>query len=364
MFFTTRPNLQDSALPSINGAFILSDCDEFIKGIIGDKDWYDRLIDPVLTTPEEVSGKIAYFSEVQACLNEQPQPLSGELSRINTLVEYFLVFSEGVQDPENETGLVLSNLAHSDDPAIQQIRDEAGIPPPEGYIFVRYYSSRDEMPGLVRRAFENKDVVGVTILNRYVAILDEEKATWPQQALQNQTLPETISHELVHAYLNASPGSQAMGAPDWYHEGIAIYFSRSGEGHTIITRDLTVSTTPPKAYQQYDLNFKFLESKLDRKGLLEKIKQSLEQADPSILYRDIGIASEQELVAQADAWQLRRVILRTGVFLAVLLLIGWIVINRMPEVRCVNCEYTGKKREFESGICPNCQRPFNIDVGI
>ncbi len=356
-------NLGETAIISLNEETITPPgCEGIIEQFTADLDWYERLVNPILKTPQEVAERFDVYSQVHACLDDYTGPLPGNRLQIKTLVEYFLLFTEGVLEPEAESALVLADLKQSDDPAIQQIRDEAGIPPPEGKIFVRYYASREEMPALVRRAFENEDVAGVTILKRYVAILDEEKATWPQQALQNQTLPTTISHELVHAYLNSSPGSQAIGAPDWYHEGIAIYFSRSGEGHSIITPELTVSTTPPKEYQQYDNNFKYLEAKLGRKGLVEKIRISLEQADPAVLYRDLGIADEQELFERASTWQRQWIFIRAGVFVAVVVLILWIVISRMPEVRCVNCEYTGKKREFGSGVCPNCQRPYNIEV--
>ena len=69
IFFPPQPNLQVSAIPTIRAGFVLVDCEELIEGMIKDQDWYDQLIDPVLFTTEEVSEKIAYYSEVQACLN-------------------------------------------------------------------------------------------------------------------------------------------------------------------------------------------------------------------------------------------------------------------------------------------------------
>lgn len=147
---------------------------------------------------------------------------------------------------------------------------------------------------------------------RYIAVLAEEKSTWPRQALQSQTLPETISHELVHAYINATLGLRGLDLPKWYHEGIAVYFSGSGKGHTIVTPNFTISTTPPEEYRQYSTNFEYLEAQLGREQLLGYIKLSVEQADPSALYKDLGIANEQVLFARAMAWRQQRLFVKVA----------------------------------------------------
>jgi hypothetical protein len=339
------------------------ECEIVLEPLIEGDLSFERLINPILTSQTEINEKVDLYYKMFECLDEETDPLIEERNTIQRLLEYFLIFAGGRQTPPDETTLNLVSMPASTDPAIVKIRDEAGIEAPGGYIFVRFYSTREAMPDLVRQAFESPDVAGVTILSRYIAVLDERKDTWPQRALQLQTLPETISHELIHAYVNSVLGPLLFDLPTWYSEGIAIYFSGSGENHTIVTPNFSISNTSPEDYQQYDLNFKFLEEKLGRDGLIERINRSIETGDPSILYQDLDISDEQQLASRASAWaQQRNYLSRSGlivVSLAAILLL-W---RLAPDYRCENCEHGGKKKDLIDGMyCPNCKRPYDRAV--
>lgn len=336
-----------------------TECKELFAQFTADPDWFSHLINPDLSSPEEVSQRLTEIAPIYACLGREKGALSQDWVTLQRLSEYFLLFAGDLSHSGDESALILTSLEQSDDPAIVKIRDQVGIPPPEGLIFVRFYSSRNAMPALIKQAFKNEDVAGATFLMRYIAVLDEEKSTWPEEALQRQTLPKTISHELVHAYINSTLGINGMNLPRWYHEGLAIYFSGSGESHTIITPDLKVSTTPPKEYEGYKTNFEFLEATLGREELLARIRASVEQANPAVLYQDLGISDDQELITQASAWQQRRYLARTGVFILVVVLIGWRLTRFIFEVRCPHCGYKGKREEFVNGYCPRCLQAFD-----
>lgn len=339
------------------------DCAEAFEQLVASEDWFEQLVNPTLTTQDQISERLDLYSKIHACIGNDPESLPYELFVIQRLTEYFLIFAGGFDTPENETVLVLTSLEQSDDKGIVRIRDKAGIPPPKGYIFVRFYSSRHVMPDLVYQAFQSENVSGATILMRYVAILSE-KGTQPQEVLRRLALPETISHELVHAYINSILGLRGIDLPEWYREGIAIYFSGSGRLHTTVSGDFVIYTTPPEEYQQYDTNFKYLEAQLGRKILLERIRQSVEQADPAVLYQDLGIANYQDLAARASEWQHQRQ--RKALFYKIIVCVliissPFIVLGILPKIaeqlptRCRNCGYRGKREEFVGSYCPKCR---------
>jgi hypothetical protein len=298
------------------------------------------------------------------CLDEGTNSLSAEdRAIIQTLLEYFLVFAGGLQTPSDETTLNLVSLATSTDQAVVRSRDVAGIEAPAGYIFVRFYSSREAMPELVRQAFEAPDVAGVTILSRYIAVLAERKETWAQRALQLQTLPETISHELIHAYVNSALGQLKFDLPAWYSEGLAIYFSGSEKIHTVVTPNFTISNTSTEDYQLYDITFKFLEASHGRDHMLELINLSIQEADPSILYQDLDISDDQVLISRARAWSQQRNNLARGGIIVVALITMLLLWRLAPEYKCPNCGHTGKKKDLIDEIyCPNCKRPHDRAV--
>jgi hypothetical protein len=356
-----KPSDEVTASPNI---LTQDECEVVLEPLIKGDISLEQLINPILTSQTEVNEKVALYTNMYKCLNEDTYSLAEDDSAtIHKLLEYFLVFAGGLETPSDETTLNLVSLAASTDPAVMKIRDEAGIEAPDGYIFVRTYSSREAMPEIVRQAFKSQDVAGVTILSRYIAVLAERKETWAQRALQLQTLPETISHELIHAYVNSTLGQMKFDLPAWYSEGLAIYFSGSETIHTVVTPNFTISNTSTEDYHLYHLTFNFLEASYGREHLLELISISIQEADPAILYQDLDINDDQLLVFRARAWsQQRNNLARGGIiiiaFIAVLLL--WRV---APEYRCPNCGHAGKKRDLiDEAYCPNCKRPYDRAV--
>jgi len=337
-----------------------TECQNYLEPLVNGIFPFEQLTNPIFSSKTEVDEQLDFYSNVYQCLDEgtASQIIDGE--KIRSYLEYFLIFAGGLGSLTEDTTLDLVLLSSSNDPGVVKIRDEAGIEAPDGYIFVRFYNSREAMPPLVRRAFHSPDVAGVTFLSRYIAVLAEEKKTWSQRALQLQTLPGITSHELIHAYVNSILLPMEFDLPSWYSEGLAIYFSDSAINHTIITPNFSISNTSSEEYQSYDTAFKYLESKLGRERLLILIDQSIQEANPSILYQELGISDGQQLINLAKVWsQTRNNIGRGGIvvvaFIVVLLL--WRI---APEYRCQNCGHIGKKRDLiEEVYCPNCKRPYD-----
>jgi hypothetical protein len=350
--------LSPSRSLSITG-HLQDNCQSVYDQLTRDEDWLEQLIDPILTTPEQILEKLQYYTTLHTCLDGDKEALSGELKMAHLLSEYFLIFVGGYQTPQEASRITLVSLALSDDPALVQIRDQAGILPPDGYVFVRFYSSRQAMPELVRRAFEDGQVAGVTIFTRYIAILEEDRLSSSEKMLQTQTLPETVSHELVHAYVHSWLGFDNLDAfPTWYNEGIAIYFSGSGKDHSVITPAFELHITSPQDYRDYETNFRYLEEKLGREQLLARVKRSIEMADHAVIYQDLGFSDDQSLIAEAQRWNQTRVYTQWGIGLAAILLVSFGLMRLMPEERCEYCRYAGKRKDFADGYCPRCHAPF------
>lgn len=350
----------DEVTVSLNN-LIQDECEVVLEPLVKGDISIEQLINPILTSQTEVNEKVDLYSNMYNCLNEGNDSLPIEdRATILRLLEYFLVFAGGLGTPSDETTLNLVSLAASTDPAVIKIRHEAGIEAPEGYIIVRSYSSREAMPEIIRQAFESPNVAGVTILSRYIAVLAERKESWAQRALQIQTLPEIISHELIHAYVNSTLGQSKFDLPAWYSEGLAIYFSGSETMHTVVTPNFTISSTSTEDYQLYDTTFKFLEASHGRERLLELISLSIQEADPSILYQDLDISDERLLVSRARAWSQQRNNLARGGIIIIALIAALLLWRVAPEYRCPNCGHAGKKRDLiDEAYCPNCKRPYD-----
>ena len=338
-----------------------ADCDPFVQPILEQDPTLSTLIDPVVISQTEIAVRKEIFAELHNCLAMGLAERSPIEKRIHALSEYFLIFADGYQTADDRTKLELVKLSDSSDPAVVRLREEVGLSPPDGYVFLRLYDSRQAMPSRVQRVFSNPNVAGATFLTRYIAVLAEDEASWRMEALQSLALPKTISHELVHAYINSSIGPQRYSElPIWYHEGLAIYFSHSGKNTSIITPDLTIRRTSTEEYRQYELNFRYLESQLGRQQLLVNISNSTLQVDESLLFKDLGIESADELSQHAIEWQAGRIRNRIWIVLVLALLVGWGMYRMLPEERC-ECGYQGRRSDFVDGRCPECGRIHQLN---
>jgi hypothetical protein len=337
------------------------DCRAIIAQFTEDDFILQKLADPIITSQAQMDAQLQKFTLFHNCLDALPKDqYTNDLDTIDNLVEYYLLFAGGDQIPAQGIKSERIDLAQSKDPAVVKLRDEIGIPPPSGWIFVRYYPSRQAMPERVRYAFDNPQVAGVTILSKYIAIISEPKASWAERALQELASPDILSHELVHAYVNSVLASNnhslSESFPLWFDEGLASYISHSDTPHSIITQNLTINQTATEEYQSYVLIFKFLQNRLGQKRLNEKIRLALETANLSQLYADLGIQDERWLEITANEWQRQRI--RKSYFFGLIILgaavagLYWL----LPELEC-SCGFTGRQRDFPGGKCPNCGEP-------
>jgi hypothetical protein len=279
------------------------DCQEVLRQLTRDKNWLDQLVDPVLDTQAQVIERLRIYSDVHACI-----PADSSMDRLKTirkLTEYFMIFAGGYQTTREGSEDYLVDLATSKDPAVISLRQKVGIPPPPGFVYVRFYYTRQAMPELLQLSFKNPDVKGVTIFTRYVAILADKSD------LQAKSLPKTISHELVHAYLKSVQGVTDLDAfPLWFDEGMAVHFSGSSIPSCVYTDYgsgvLTSCTTSPQDYQQYAANFDFLEAKLGQAHFLELVKQSYDTIDADLLYRELDFSTYQDFSVHARDWKKRQ----------------------------------------------------------
>lgn len=339
-------------------------CQDLIAQFQEGEHGFDRLIDPILTDFKAVQDHLSKVTALHTCLETGLDRRSDEEMEFYYWSEYFLVFAGGYQTDPDGSIFQLVDLTESDDPAVLQLRQDVMLPPPDGLIFVRFYSSQEAMPDLIQSIFGDPSIAGVTVMTRYVAVLRDEGPSWRMRALQAQSLPATISHELVHAYVNATLGPEDVGKlPRWYHEGVAIYFSRSGEDHSVVTPQGTVSVISPADYRQYELNFKYLESRLGRRRLLERVRQSVQEADETVLLQDLNIRSGDELVELSLTWVQNRMQRRVFLVLVGVFVIGFFLVRLAPEVECV-CGYQGSRGDFASGLCPHCGRKVQIPPSV
>lgn len=337
-------------------------CRSLANELTRQDDWYTNLINPVLYSQAEIDERLEIYSALHTCLENLSEPLSGDLQTIHTLTKYFLIFAGGWQTPPGGSELILVDLAEATDPAIWQIRDEADLPPPPGYVFVRTYDSRQSMPPPIQAIFADPQVAGVTIYTRYIAVLDERQPSLQQELLRRQALPATVSHELIHAYVHSSMALEDLGRlPKWYNEGLAIYFSGSGENHTLMTPNSLLVQTTTAEYLLYKQNFDYLESRLGRERLLELVRRSIQERQPELLYQELEIENERYLEMLARGWRERQVRRAQAVSLAAVLLLGTAVLWMVPSgITCSSCGYHDHKKAFQRGSCPRCRRPIDI----
>jgi hypothetical protein len=363
LFQSAAALLAADALPrSVSSESI---CEASLEALKQEEDWYERLIDPVLSNEFEIAHRLELYSEVHRCLEDVIERDTNELERLYMLTEYFLIFVGGYQTEEDGSELQLVDLAESDDPAVIRIREEAGLGPPPGYVYMRLYDSRQSMPPRLQSIFADRQAAGVTIFSRYIAVPMDGGVSIQDQILQQRTLPRTVSHELIHAYVHASLDPRDLGTlPEWFNEGVAIYFSGSGENHILVTPQAVAARTTTAEYLEYKEIFDYLESQLGKPKFQELIREAVELVEPSRIYEELGIEDEAQLRSLTQEWRGLRI--RQGQIISlvsIIVLAAFVVWLVPPEVRCT-CGYTGSRKKFVDGRCPRCHQPLAQKKGI
>ncbi len=346
------------------------DCEALLERLAQEPRWRETLQDPAFESQEEEQAFLERYRPLHTCLEEAGEDLNAEQAQLRRLGEYFLIFSSGYGEPEQPSGNGSTfwriDPAESQDPALVGLREEAGVPPPPGFFYVRLYPSTLAMPSLLQKTFSNEEVAGVTLQARYIAVLVVDDLRFQNRGrLDNETL-DVLSHELVHAYVSASIGAgRVMELPAWFREGLAIFFSGGGKSYTYFAPGSVFRRGPTEAYRAYDQVFRYLESRTGREELLRRSRQAILAADPSLLYQDLGMEDDESfLLAVADWTQARR---RRDTALACLALplsmgaILFFLALREPEYVCQWCQRGGKRSRFRSGFCPYCGSPVVLE---
>lgn len=302
------------------------DCLKTLTILFAEEDWLENLMDPVITTADDLWQRRLFYQDVSDCLSQMEieSVLPEEVEAIQILIEYFLIFAGNFATPSQDTFAI--DLATFDDPALVALQT-AGLPAPEGYVFVRFYYSREAMPELIRSSFTDESVRAVTLLTRYIAVLAEQPVSREERDLQERTLPATISHELVHAYVNSRLGIANLDKlPDWFHEGVAIHFSGSGEYHAIVTPDgSNVRAYATKEYLDYEINFRYLESRLETEEFNVAFREAVEQASIDPLLNAAGVKDYETLYSQAQTWHRNRTIIRGSILIILIPLVAYLL---------------------------------------
>ncbi len=183
------------------------DCTRLIQQLQAEPDWLDKLADPVINSDNEHKQRYGFYSLVYECLRQQPGSLSDDLQAAYLLTAYYLTFLEQAPDTLHNSLLWIVDPATFPDPALERLRSEVGLKPPPGRFYLRLYPSRLDLPLAVQSIFDNQNAFGVTILSRYIAVVVIDSIGWKGDQSVDAETGGTISHELVHAFVNASVGA-------------------------------------------------------------------------------------------------------------------------------------------------------------
>ena len=301
---------QLQALPEVRlstDSRVLAECAS-LRELLDGGDRFSALANPVLRNESQIEGTAEEYREMLDCLNSVPVSVeSGEWARtLRYHLRLFLSFAAPEDTVRRVSSLELVDLSATRDPAVRRLREQVGLIPPEGLVFVRYFRNRLEMPVNIRRAFDSPQTRAVTLSSRYVAVLTSATSLGTRTPIMGDALRSTFSHELVHAFLNArlNPDVSREGFPRWFHEAMAIHFSDSGRAHISVdpVSGSLLRMEPTVRYEQYERVFRYLESEMGSNRFYSEIRTAVDNIDAAQLYRTLGVESYDELAATAELW--------------------------------------------------------------
>jgi hypothetical protein len=276
-----------------------------VPGLVASESGFEHIVNPVVSGRAEIEETYSEFRFIRDCMDRSSSSSDRALTA-RAYLDLFITFLEPFVRTGSTQTVELIDLSTTRDPGIRRLREEVGLSAPEGMIFVRHFSQAEQMPDRVRRAFENPQTQAVTIGTRYVAVLTPVPRSFVQGEMLGDALEATLTHELVHAFLNARLGAAIFqsGFPGWFHEGMAIHFSGSGQGHVAIDHSAgsVIRIEPTVEYEQYERAFSFLENELGAADFNAVVRRSVTEANAALLPAGAGFGSYEELHAQAESW--------------------------------------------------------------
>jgi hypothetical protein len=297
-----------------------------------------RIHNPLIlphSAPVELHAWVDRYRPIHNCLAAGDIPVTSERADLYELSALFLTMAGGFISPDTQSGDgrgYLLTFQDIQDPAVIALRDEVGLSVPDGYIYIWLYPSRESMPPALQNFFANPDIRGVTVLTRYIIVIDQleglngssgsaQRSVQLIDWLRNQR-SRTLSHEFVHAYVKSALGPEiGFTLPKWYDEGLAIYLSGSSQPTAVTYHDesgqVVSWTSAPEDYARYRDQFQYMERMYGRDRFIELIRQSLINNNPALLYQELGAISENELYNMAEADRMRRSLTRVAIFAGV-----------------------------------------------
>jgi hypothetical protein len=282
------------------------DCQHLVDTALASSTWQEELRSPDLQDKDRLEKINLDSINIFNCVADKKVTINTEVRLLVKDINLFLVFVEGWYAPkENQGQLFTLHLKDVNDPAVKKMR-ASGIPlAGDDSVLVWRYFSKEYIPFVLKDYFD-ENVAGISFGKRYIAYIDISPNNGVQFSDANaKKAQQTLSHELVHAYVFQSMGQATKQIPKWYMEGLALYFSGSGEPVVVYRPDgsvvYNISSTPE--YEQYNLNFDYLEKIYGRDTLIRLIRQSIIDADPELLLREGGIQNEMGLIERTKVWQ-------------------------------------------------------------
>lgn len=269
-----------------------------------------------------------------------------KLNALDSISQKFILFAADPKftkldrDSQLRTGLIplysynRFRLSEIDDKAVKRFRDEVGLPLPKGFFFIKaFYRDGEHLdaPSQIQYYLPRPEYKGATIGERYIIISVEDETDNLRRAGRLDQIKKTISHELIHAYVNSSTTPEIRNKlPMWFHEGVAIHFSESG-GDSILmdSRGNIEGFSDPDDYESWRLAFKYIEHRIGREQFNRLIKYAIETGNSNVLLESVGATSFHELDVMAKQWNLRWITVRQvliGLPIACFLL--WLVLPR------------------------------------
>jgi hypothetical protein len=267
-----------------------------------------------------------------------------KLNSLNSISQEFILFAADpsitILDRESQlrAGMIpfhsyrRSSFSEITDKIVTRFRDDIGITPPPGFVFIKsFYRNGDylDVPNQIFDLASQRELQGISIKDRYIVVFVKPESDNLLRAGRQNELRKTISHELVHAYVKSSISQNgSRNLPTWFHEGTAIYFSGSG-GDTVLMDSWgnEQSFSDPEDYESYRLAFKYIESRIGRNQFDGLIKAAIETGNTNIILESVGAKSFGELENFARQWDMiRTVFSRVLIGMPIVFFLLWLVI--------------------------------------